>query len=126
MNFRTPLGKARGLGAAKMGVGDWWAQRLTAVALIPLSLWFVWFLTRLLKFSHAELVAWLARPGNTILLIAYLGAAFYHARLGLKVIIEDYVHVRWLQIASLLMLELGLALLALTAAFAVLRILFAV
>lgn len=126
MNFRTPLGKARGLGAAKIGGGDWWMQRVTAVALIPLSLWFVWFLIRLRQLSHAEMVAWLARPGNTILLLAYLGAAFYHAMLGLKVVIEDYVHAQWLRTASLLVLKLALALLALTAALAVLRILFAV
>lgn len=126
MNFRTPLGKARGLGTAKMGAGDWWAQRVTAVALIPLSLWSVWFLSRLLELSHTEMVTWLTRPGNVILLVAYLGAGFYHAMLGLKVIIEDYVHSRWLRTASLLVMQLTLALLALTAAFAVLRLLSAV
>ncbi len=126
MNFRTPLGKARGLGTAKMGAGDWWAQRVTAVALIPLSLWSVWFLSRLLELSHAEMVTWLTRPGNVILLVAYLGAGFYHAMLGLKVVIEDYVHSQWLRTASLIVMQLALALLALTAAFAVLRLLFAV
>ncbi len=125
MNFRTSLGIARGLGASKIGAGDWWMQRVTAVALIPLSLWLVWFLTRLLEFSHAEMIAWLARPGNTVLLLAYLWAAFYHAMLGLKVVIEDYVHTQWLRTASLLVLQLALALLALTAAFAGLRIMFA-
>lgn len=123
MNFRTPLGKARGLGTAKIGVGDWWAQRLTAVALIPLSLWLVWFLDRLLALSRAEMVAWLAEPHNAVLLLAYLGVASYHAMLGLKVIIEDYVHGRWLRTASLLAMQLALALLAVTAVFAVLRIL---
>ncbi len=126
MNFRTPLGTARGLGTAKMGTADWWMQRVTAVALIPLSLWLVWFLSRLLELSHAEMVAWLARPGNTILLLAYLWAAFYHAMLGLTVVIEDYVHTQWLRTTSLLVLQLALALLALTAAFAGLRIMFAV
>ncbi|MFN3920007.1 MAG: succinate dehydrogenase, hydrophobic membrane anchor protein [Methylohalobius sp.] len=126
MNFRTPLGKARGLGTAKMGAGDWWAQRVTAVALIPLSLWSVWFLSRLLELSHAEMLTWLTRPSNAILLLAYLGAGFYHAMLGLKVVIEDYVHSQWLQTASLLVVQLALALLALTAAFAVLRLLLAV
>ncbi|XSG84462.1 MAG: succinate dehydrogenase, hydrophobic membrane anchor protein [Methylohalobius sp. ZOD2] len=124
MSFRTPLGRARGLSAAGTGTGHWWVQRVTAVALIPLTLWFVWFLSRFLVLSHGEMVQWLARPAHAVLLLAYLGAAFYHALLGLQVVIEDYVHAPWLRTGSLLALKLVLIVLGLTAVFAALRIAF--
>lgn len=121
MEYRTPLGKARGLGSAKSGTGHWWLQRLTAVALIPLSLWFVVFLVKLPELNYSEMVMWLSRPWNSILLIAYLWAALYHGLLGLQVVIEDYVHHSGVKLASLITLRLLWALLAVTALWAILR-----
>jgi succinate dehydrogenase / fumarate reductase membrane anchor subunit len=120
--FKTPLSKARGLGTARLGVEHWWMQRVTAVALILLSLWLVFFLDRLLESSYAEMLAWLAKPHNAVLLLAYLLVSAYHAMLGLKVVIEDYVHSEWLKILSLLLVQLGGWLLVLTQAFAALRL----
>ncbi len=95
---------------------------MTAVALLPLSVWLVFFLDRLLKLSHAEMLAWLAKPQNAVFLAAYLLVSAYHAMLGLKVVIEDYIHTEWLKILSLLLVQLGLMLLVLIQAFAALRI----
>lgn len=122
VEFRTPLGKARGLGSAKIGTRHWWWQRLTAVALIPLSLWFVAFLLKLPVLTGSELVAWLTLPWNSILLLAYLWAALYHGMLGLQVVVEDYVHGHWLKLTGLVLLSLGFSLLAVTALWSVVRI----
>lgn len=90
--LRTPLKAVRGIGAAKEGVAHWWAQRLSAVALIPLSLWFVASLFRLFRAERFELVEWLSNPIDATLMVLLLGFTFWHAQLGVKVIIEDYVH----------------------------------
>lgn len=95
--LRSKLSQARGLGAAHHGVGHWWIQRLTALALIPLSLW---FLVALLSVARSPdpftLVDWLASPLNTVFLAAMLVALFWHSRLGVQVVIEDYVKdKRW-------------------------------
>ncbi len=122
MAFRTPLGKARGLGSAKSGTEHWWLQRLTAIALIPLSLWFVAFLVTLPEFSYPLMVVWIARPWNAILLLAYLWAALYHGILGLQVVVEDYVHHAGIKLASLVLLRLLFALLAVAGLWAVIRL----
>src|SRR3546814_15276381 len=83
--FRTPLARVRGLGAAKEGVSHWWAQRLTAVALVPLALWLVISLAHLGGVEHRVVQAWVARPVNTVLLVLLLGTMLYHAQLGLQV-----------------------------------------
>ena len=91
MALLTPLKSARGLGSAKEGVAHWWAQRLSALALIPLSLWFVASLFYLFRVGRFELMAWLADPINATLMVLLLGFTFWHAKLGLQVVIEDYV-----------------------------------
>ncbi len=91
MEFRTALGKAMGLGPARSGTHHWWMQRITAVALIPLTLWLVWFLSRLVALDHPAMLAWLGRPWNSAMLLAYVCAACYHAQLGLREVIVDYV-----------------------------------
>ena len=91
-NFRSRLHEAKGLGASGHAVGHWWAQRLTAVALIPLSLWFASSLICAVMFPTPELVIeWLSSPLNAIALSLMVIALFWHAALGLQVIIEDYV-----------------------------------
>lgn len=90
----TPYSAARGLGAAGGGARHWRAQRVSAIALVPLMLWLVWALAGGAAVDHAALTAWLARPVNLVLMILLLIAAFHHAALGLQVIAEDYIHSR--------------------------------
>jgi succinate dehydrogenase / fumarate reductase membrane anchor subunit len=89
--LRSELGRARGLGSAKDGVQHWWRQRLTALVLIPLSLWFVASLVFLTDTDHATAVLWLGSPITLGVMVIFIGAAFYHAALGLQVVIEDYI-----------------------------------
>ncbi|MDX1606400.1 MAG: succinate dehydrogenase, hydrophobic membrane anchor protein, partial [Candidatus Competibacterales bacterium] len=112
MSLRTPLARARGLGSAKEGVQHWWAQRVTAVALVPLTLWFVVSLLSIADADHATVVAWIGAPLNSALLVLLLVAVFYHAVLGLQVVIEDYIHSEGRKFAVLLAVKFALALLA--------------
>lgn len=92
MGMRSPLSRAVGLGSAKEGVGHWLAQRITAVALVPLALWFVIAMLQLVGADFDTMQDWVGRPLPAILLVLLLIATFYHAALGLQVVIEDYVH----------------------------------
>jgi succinate dehydrogenase / fumarate reductase membrane anchor subunit len=89
--MRSPLGRAIGLGSAKEGVEHWWAQRISALALVPLTVWFVVAIIGLAGADHARFVAWVRDPVAAILLVLLLIATFYHGALGLQVVIEDYV-----------------------------------
>jgi succinate dehydrogenase / fumarate reductase, membrane anchor subunit len=91
-DHRTALGRVRGLGAAKEGVSHWWGQRVTALLLIPLVLWFVVALLAHIGADQAAVTAWLGQPVTYGLMLVLLGAVFWHAALGLQVVIEDYVH----------------------------------
>src|SRR5215467_5939885 len=90
--MRSPLGRAIGLGSAKEGVDHWWAQRITAIALVPLSLWFVSAAIGLVGADLDTVQNWIGLPLPAILLILLLIGMFYHLSLGLQVVIEDYVH----------------------------------
>ena len=122
--MRSPLGRVRGLGAAKEGVGHWWAQRVTAVALVPLILWFVVSLIGLIGADHASFTAWVRQPLNAILLTLLLAAGFHHLQLGLQVVIEDYVHCEAVRIASIIAVKFVVVLLGLGGIFSVLKIAF--
>ncbi len=122
MDYRTPLSKARGLGAAKAGTAHWWMQRVTAAALIPLSLWWLTFIGHLLKSPYSHTVVWLSKPLNSVLMIAWILAVFSHAGLGLQVVIEDYVHTEWLKIISVWIVKLTFILLALVAVVTIFNI----
>ena len=124
MSLRTPLGRVRGLGSAKEGVKHWWAQRVTAVALVPLTIWFVISLLILARAEYESAVEWIAYPCNTVLLVVLLSSVFYHAMLGLQVVIEDYVHDEGAKIAFLLTMKFVVVLLAASSILAVLRIAF--
>ena len=91
MSLRTPLGRVRGLGSARSGAHHWMAQRLTALALVPLTLWFVISLISVVGADREAVVAWLSSPVSAALMIALIFATFYHASLGMQVIYEDYV-----------------------------------
>jgi len=122
MTFQTPLNRVLRLGSAKHGLGDWWWQRLTAIALVPLMLWLVIDLVSHLGDSHAAIVAWMQSPVVAALWIMSVTALVYHGQLGLQVIIEDYVHTESLKLASLIVLKFIAVLLALTAVVSILRI----
>ncbi len=122
--MRTPLGRARGLGSAKTGVDHWWAQRLTAIALVPLIVWFVVALVGHIGADHAAARAWIGQPVNAGLFVLLIAATFHHAQLGLQVVIEDYVHTEGVKLASVVLTK-GLAIvLAVAGIFAVLSIAF--
>jgi len=90
--FRSPLGRAQGLGSAKAGFGHWWTERVTAVALMPLSVWFAASLIAHSGSGYEAFIGWLGSPVTAVLMILLLIALFWHAALGLQVVIEDYVH----------------------------------
>lgn len=120
--LRSPLGRVRGLGSAKGGTRHWWVQRVTSVALLPLTLWFVFSAAVLAGASHAETVAWIARPWNAVLLLLTIGLSFHHTALGVQVIFEDYINQEWLKMAYILGLKAVCWVLALASMLAVLRI----
>ena len=124
MSLRTPLGRARGLGSAKQGVHHWWAQRVTAVALVPLTLWFILALVGLAGSEATAASAFVAHPVNAILLLLLIAATFHHLHLGLQVVIEDYVHGELVKIAAVLAIKLLAVALGVAAAFSVLKIAF--
>ncbi|GAB5468815.1 MAG: succinate dehydrogenase, hydrophobic membrane anchor protein [Rhodospirillales bacterium] len=114
MSLKSPLGHVRGLGSAKEGVQHWWLQRVTALALIPLGLWFVVSVIGMSHSGHDEMVAWLSAPFPATFAILLIVATFWHAMLGVQVVIEDYVHNETTKIATLLVVK-GLLLLLGTA-----------
>jgi len=122
MDYQTPLAKVKGLGSAKAGTGHFWMQRITAITLIPLSLWMVSYTEQLLNASHQDIIVWLSGPLNTSLALAWIVAAFYHAALGLQVVIEDYVHTEWMKISSIWLMKLTFLFFAIVAIVAIFRI----
>ncbi|MCZ6509344.1 MAG: succinate dehydrogenase, hydrophobic membrane anchor protein, partial [Alphaproteobacteria bacterium] len=91
MSLRSPLGRARGLGSAKSGTQHWWAQRLTAIALVPLTIWFVIAMVAATGSDYTTARAFIGNPVTAVLLVLLIVATFHHAQLGLQVVIEDYV-----------------------------------
>ena len=120
--MRSPLGRAIGLGSAKEGVDHWWAQRITAIALVPLTLWFVIAVIRLAGADRAALVAWLHHPLPAVTMVLLLTAGFYHSALGLQVVIEDYVHREATRYTLLILNKLLSIALAALGIFAVLKL----
>ncbi len=92
MSYKTPLGRVRGLGSAGGGTRHWWVQRLTAVALVPLAVWFVVSILTMMGADRVAIVDWLDNPLVAVLMLMLILATFHHAQLGLQVVIEDYVH----------------------------------
>ncbi len=124
MSSDNPVVKVKGLGHSAQGSHHWWLQRVTAIALIPLSIWFVFSVIGHIGDSQAAVQAWVGQPIVAFLLVLYLAFMFFHAQLGVEEVIEDYVHSESLKMISLMLIK-GLTLLfGLAAIFAVLRIAF--
>ncbi|QEO16850.1 succinate dehydrogenase, hydrophobic membrane anchor protein [Acetobacter vaccinii] len=119
--MRSQLGRARGLGAGHSGVGHWWAERASAATLLPLSSWFVVQMFRLGGADHAEVVKWGGKPVNATMLAALIITTFYHAQVGLQVIVDDYVHGK-AHLPARLLVKIGTSLLGLLGVFAVIRL----
>jgi len=122
--MRSPLGRAKGLGAAKSGLGHWWAQRITAIALLPLSLYFVVSVMLLENATRAQMAGYMAEPWNTVLFLCLIFALFYHLSLGLQVVIEDYVSSEGKRVASIMLLNFAIVVCALACAVSVLKLAF--
>jgi len=122
--MRTPISRVRGLGSAKGGTHHWWMQRLTAIALVPLSIWFVISMICLASADHAAVSAWMATPLTAVLMLLLVVATFYHMQLGLQVVIEDYIHGEGTKMVCLIGLKLGSFALGVAASFAVLKVAF--
>lgn len=123
-HMRTPLGRARGLGSAKHGVDHWWIQRATAVALVPLTVWFIASLIVIARSDYNVVVVWLQMPLVTIFMALLLIALFHHMALGLQVVAEDYVHSDRVKIPIVLAMRLACFALAAAGVYAILRIAF--
>ena len=120
--FRTPLKIATGLGSAKSGVHHFMALRITSVALIALGLWIVWIALEALHMDYAAARALIAKPWNAVLMIVFLITSFWHAQLGLQVVIEDYVHAKGVELASQIAVKFICFLGAAASVLAVIRI----
>ena len=124
MVTRSAVADTHAIGSAREGAGHWKLQRLTAIANIPLVLWFVFSVTMLADGGYDDARAWLSAPLNTILMVLFVVSTYWHARLGVQVIIEDYVHGRGAKVASIVALNLGFAAIAGASIIAILKVSF--
>ena len=123
MSLRSPLGKVLGTGSAKEGVHHWWLQRLTSIALVPLTVWFVVSLLSLPTFEHVTVISWMAQSWTALFLILFILVATWHSQLGVRVVVEDYVH-GGAKTLTLVLITFIHALVAAAGVFAVLKVAF--
>jgi succinate dehydrogenase / fumarate reductase, membrane anchor subunit len=121
-DLRTPLSRARGLGSARQGVHHWWAQRVTAVALIPLVTWFAISLIMLSGADYAVVRAWIGSPVVMVLLTLTIVIGLHHGQLGMQEVVEDYVHSEGMKLALIVLLRFTAVFFGLAAIVAILRI----
>jgi succinate dehydrogenase / fumarate reductase, membrane anchor subunit len=124
VSLRSPLGRVLGLGSAKDGTAHWWAQRVTAVALIPLTLWFLFSLLALPDLDYETVRTWLSLPISGFLAVLLVAVLTHHSYLGTTVVIEDYVHSGGMKLLSLLLLRFLYVLVGGASIFAILRVAF--
>lgn len=122
VDLRTPLKHARGLGSAKSGTHHFMVQRVTAIALIPLVIWALWLVLTLVRADYAQAHALLHQPYNAVLMTIFVIAVFWHAQLGVQVVIEDYVHTHWLALTLQVLVRFACVLGGFSCVFAVARI----
>jgi len=121
-DLRTPLSRARGLGSAKQGVQHWWAQRITAVALIPLVVWFAISLIMMSGADYAVVRAWIGSPVVMVLLTLTIVIGLHHGQIGMQEVVEDYVHNEGMKLALIVLLRFIAVFFGLAAIVAILRI----
>jgi succinate dehydrogenase membrane anchor subunit len=121
-SLETPLSKAKGHGSAKAGTHHWWAQRVSAIALIPLSIWFVTAIVMLKNKGFEDIVSWQASPVNATLMILFVIALFYHMWLGLQTVIEDYIHSAFRKTTLLIAIKLVTIFLSILSIISILKI----
>ncbi|HKE45624.1 MAG TPA: succinate dehydrogenase, hydrophobic membrane anchor protein [Steroidobacteraceae bacterium] len=124
MTLRSPLGQVLGLGAAKDGVSHWWAQRLSAVALVPLTLWFLVSVVRLDAADFSAAHVWLSAPVHAVGALLLVVVLCVHSRLGLQVVVEDYVHQPGAKLVTLVAIDFAHVLVVAIGAFAILKVAF--
>ena len=122
MSLRTPLGRVLGLGTAKDGTSHFWGQRVSALGLLILGLWFTGSMLAMPGFSHGDAVAFVAAPLNGVLLLLLTMTLAYHSTLGVQVVIEDYVHSHGLKLVSLIIIRFAHVLFVAAAIYAILKI----
>jgi succinate dehydrogenase / fumarate reductase membrane anchor subunit len=122
MSLRSPLSKAVGLGSAKHGFSHWWWQRVTAIALIPLSLWFVYSMICLIHGDHATATSWLNSAVNASIMLLFVLTALFHGQTGVQVVLEDYVHTKWRYLSALLLVKFASIALAVFAIVSVFKV----
>ena len=120
--MQTPLHKVQGLGASHTGTGHFWRERVTAIALMPLSLWFLYVMLGMAGTNEVTALQFLAHPWNAILMGAFVSFSLYHAGLGLQVVVDDYVHAPASRIFLLLAIRAALLACWLVSLFATIRI----
>lgn len=121
MGAGTDLGRVRGLGSAKGGVHHWWLQRVTAVSNLVLVLWFIFSLVRLPSLDYSSVTLWLRQPVAAVPMLLLIATVFWHLRLGVQVLLEDYVHGST-RVVGMLALNFYTVAGAAAAVFAVLKI----
>jgi succinate dehydrogenase / fumarate reductase membrane anchor subunit len=121
-SIRSPLGRARGLGSAKDGTHHWWMQRLSAIALTVPMIYLLCNIDHIVSPDYAAFLAWLKQPAPAIALVLFIVSSFYHAALGLQVVIEDYVHTRWMETTLQIAVKFVAFLGAILATLSVIRI----
>jgi succinate dehydrogenase / fumarate reductase membrane anchor subunit len=120
--MRSPLGRVLGLGSAKDGVEHWWMQRLTAIVMVPLAIWFAIAAIGLIGADRAAMIAWMHNPMAAMLMILAIIAMFYHLALGLQVVIEDYIHSEGWKLGAIIVVRVWCFLLVLRGVLAVLKL----
>ena len=123
-SLRSPLGAVSGLGSAKSGAHHWWLQRLTSIALVPLTIWFAISILSLPSMDHVTVITWMAQSWTALLLIVLVLVATYHSQLGVRVVVEDYVHATGTKTLTLVIVTFAHALLAVAGVFAILKVAF--
>ena len=122
MSLRSPLGRAFGAGSAKQGVHHWWVQRLSALALVPLALWFVLSLLTLPSHDYSAVSAWMGQSWTAVLLMLFVLTAAWHSHLGVRVVVEDYVHGSGMKSLTLALVTFFHVLVAAAGVFAILKV----
>ncbi len=120
--FQSPLGRARGLGSTHEGAHHWLMERITAIMILPLVLWVVYAMIEMRGKSYWEFTQWLTQPGNATLMILFIGGVYYHAAMGLQVVIEDYVGSHAKKLLLIIGTKIAFAFLGVASVFSILKI----